>query len=45
MKLSQIMGCLVELRQLCERSKGEEEQSRIVPKNRTEPGQPGPSYL
>ena len=24
MKLSQIMGCLVELRQLCERSKSEE---------------------
>ena len=28
MKLSQIMGCLVELRQLCERSKAEEERSR-----------------
>ena len=26
MKLSQIMGCLVELRQLCERSKSEEEE-------------------
>merc|ERR1719410_2355320 len=28
LKLSQIMGCLVELRQLCERSKAEEERSR-----------------
>ena len=29
MKLSQIMGCLVELRELCEISQGEQEKIRL----------------
>ena len=35
LKLSQIMGCMVELRHLCERSKSEEETQRVVPRDQS----------